>query len=1031
MNVKKKEQEHKNRILKYVVLTCVLLVAGISVFAGRYLRLSDKNEDKQSEKSRDVQEDVLTKEAGAVMAQRAQRNNAFEDIPGDSREVIRIVEVIPHDVCSIFPYMIEWGSKEEYDKNTPLGYEGIRYLACKLDRKYFGDKGMFNYTRGGIKEPYLDDYNVQFETGPVDWSENWWRQTKIDENILNANGYFEFVGEGKGLYCIDLDTIVNEDSNNYGIRYKVQAMERNSDAKKGEWEVKDAQYYWAGKKTTESYPTSDITQQTDYNYDLKFSADGTGIREYKVGNVLVGLQANTANNQKYEYAAKTAEGYDWQHGYQYQKNGNYTVNASMAFNVTESTVLEGKYVRIENRQKDDGVLPDAPGYFRLYNAETDGQINVVYQVTFAPAGSGNYILDPAAVQSELNLDVTGDIYKNIIFDFVGGNKGNYDVIFKYVRPDDTTYHGQKYSCNVIKVSDGSGRYALTSTVENAEELYQWVGSGNGDYSKVVTQIDCLGIDYNTDGSAGWRGNGVLPKGVCVGQVSENGDERGSWVFHSVSSDVQNGLTKLNQDGKLAIENNRIYVYSQNRKNRYYERNGFKNNEWFKLLIYMDDPTKTKGLATDAYSSWNMTGQDIVSWYSEELDAFNAKYRIEIIQRTPGELTVDEVNKADLIYIAEEAGLTIYKDNWEKIDAKLGGILEDYPSTLEFTDDFSDEVLLALYDNCLYHEEGKTATTALMLDVPHLRCHCTASTATSNLGKFYYLVDLFDDPAYFSNFIEGYSENAAHSEDGYTTILSNGNVRLYPNKDGNNDTFYNWGRTYVMNTEEEIPPLEEETWKWEYFSIFMSTKYEDGKIVGNGGISLNGAKGSFWGNETIYAHNPPVMDGWTWYAPGSISTTFTDYGNMLNIWKIMHNKTSKKSSSPKVIVTNADYSIIQGNEITDNTYYIYVDEYEALEAGAFLIKYRVDWTPIEVTNPTELSSLSITRLSDGKEVKNDTSPEYNKEPPYEYDASEDFKNAEGQLNGVKSVGYQITAQDKANKADSAIVWIIVRDSFMLN
>ena len=124
--------------------------------------------------------------------------------------------------------------------------------------------------KSSIKEYTLRDYNVEFQSAYNKEGAKWWRETDTSK-ILESNGYFEYVGEGKGLYNINLDDLVDESkagSDDHGIRYKIQAMERKgTEEPKGEWQVNEPAYFWAKSTSGSGYPTIHrlLLYQTDYN----------------------------------------------------------------------------------------------------------------------------------------------------------------------------------------------------------------------------------------------------------------------------------------------------------------------------------------------------------------------------------------------------------------------------------------------------------------------------------------------------------------------------------------------------------------------------------------------------------------------------------------------------------------------------------------------------------------------------------------------------------------------------------------------
>lgn len=1038
--MERKGQKKKNRAISYVVLGCVLFVACLCLFAGGYVYSSDKKDmDITGESGQELK---LAKEAGAVEtmenATRDFVNRPAVSVPGDNREVIRIVEVIPHEVCSIFPYLMEWGTKDEYDSHLPLGYEGLRYMASKSGLTQFSDQGMYSFIKGGITSDTLKNYDVtMIDENSWNGSPYWWRESKVNE-VITANGYFEYVGSGKGLYSINLSRIIEKSDPNAGIRYRVMAMERlGNETPKGEWQVNQPAYYWAKNSGNTGYPTSDIEQITDYNYDLKFavgvSQTGTDAEyTYRVKSVAVKLQEDTVDSNDYSYEAILQKGATWTAGYSFWDKGNYTVSSSSTTHVVTDSELEDLtklshlYIRVADNKKTDGIGSTA-GYFRLLDPENDKNAlkagDVLYALVFehVSPGQGQYVLNPAAVSK---ADKDGFLYE-----YVGDGKGTCDVTFIYATEGETLYQAE-----LLKITDGKGAYALTSKAEKNQELYIEAESGKGDYSKVVTRIDCLGVDYDTY-NEGWCGWDTFPYGLSMGKAQSNCDisgEKGGWVFHTVSSDTENGFTKIEefQDGKIP---NRIYVYNQNRKYRYYAQNGFKNNEWFKLLIYMSNDEGTQALAEDAYRA-GKTGQEIVAMYREKLDEFDKAYRIEIIQRTPSALKVEDVNDADLIYISDQEGIYGLRNNWDDINTYLNGVLPKLPETLTFTDDFSGEVLRAIYDNCLYHEEGKTPTTALMVgNMANIWGNCLDGDFTkNNMGKLSYLIDIFTDPADFANFMSGYSQNTLHQNngDGYSTVHSDASVTVYPN--GINGNTYNQGtKNYEKYSPDlygkEIEPVTNDQWDWHYFMVYKlvdQTTWIEVKFESQ--YSYKSLNGGFRA-DGVSAYKQNVQDGWTWFVPVTSGDNFVGYGKMHNIWSIMHQRTSKKSSTPKVIVTNPDY--LKEPDITNaaTEYYIYVDEYMASQPDAYVIDYKAIWTPEEATNPNNLISLTVER-AEGGVIQSQSSPAYNTE--YQCNVKGDFIT-DGKWNGTRMMHYLITATDVAGKSDTASVFVIFRDSFMLN
>lgn len=1048
--------EKKNNIVHSIMLgimaAAVLLLSVCAIlFYGSEKVSKAGNETKINEKQMVDTDYVALKE-------NAGKNDELSS--NDTRKAINIIEVIPHDICSVFPYMIDWGAEdgnreEGYNENTPIGYDGVQYLIMnssnKSDTRY-----LLRLDSGSIQKEYfknLSDYNVTFETsenGGLDWVVNWWR-TYDNINILGENGYFEYVGAGKGLYCINTKKVIdNHDmgsSSEAGIRFEITAMKRKGDeTPKGEYAVANSAYYWAKDNQNDTYPTNDIEQKTGYHYNLKFDVATDG--EYRVNQVAADSIGVLRADSSLSYEAKLKVGAAWDAGYQYRKKGNYSVKEYKPSTVTDRT---GKYLRIQNTEQTDNVSGLPQGYFRLYNAQTDSALisasTRLYEVSFeeARSGAGSYILPPVSVVQKMNDKNDTAAHKDIIFEYQGEGQGTYDVSFIYA-PKNTggaDHAGQRYKETLQNVAHNGGRYALTSTEADKTKLYV---KGQGDYSKVVTNIDCKGIDYDQGSEGGYSDNLI---GLTTGKAQ--GVENGSWVFHSVTDDIENGMTKIEELEQAPALGTRIYVYGQNRKKCVYKHNGFGNNEWFKLLIYMSSPDDNASLAQKAYGEGNLTGKEIVSLFEKEIEEFDRTYKINVIQRTPGELTPEEVEQADLIYISQKVGIPDflsenrydiepYKVLWDRMIRDLGkNDLEPYDANMKFRDDFSAETLEAIYRNCLYSKEGETPNAAIMVDIDNLSIEHiegdNPNTTKSNLGKLIYMVEFFKKPSDFSCFIKGYEE---YKEE-YSCIdfKDDGRITLYKM----DEKCFNMGKNYLKidgkNYVEGDPidPIVEYQWNEDYFIVRALKPLQNGyyQIDTTGKSVFGGASDRFpWGGEGANAHGKDPEEGWTWWAPVDMVKIFSpQQGNasyMHNIWKIMHNRTSRISSQPVVIVTNADGEVNKIMESQITTYYMYVDAYGALTPEDFDIIYKINWMPEEVDEPNGLSSIELTRAG-GELLHQEAAPEYKTE--YTYNVSGDFLK-DGQIKpGVTQQEYVITAADEKGNTDMAIVRVILREAFNLN
>lgn len=964
----------------------------------------------------------------------------------DNRKVTKIIEVVPHQICSAFPYMVDWGTAEDYNENLMVGYEGMRYIMfANLDGHIGGSKDRI--TRDGSPEKLYELFGydtVEFHNAYGDspytgeWQSKYWRIYESDNNVMNVNGYFEYVGAGKGLYDIDTGTVVEkEDAAHYGIRYEMTAMDRKgSENPKGEYTVKDPVCYVAKDYMPAYNPdTSKIKQWTGYHYLLKFDCKSATSADYRIYHVAG--KSTTNASLAYEYQAYLAEGVSWDNGYEYQSGGNYKpdqITAKSARDWGEANYA-GKYLRVESSKNKDGAAGVKNGYFKLYDAVTDRTSitddTVLYDVTFQEAVSGgSYVLSAAGVKKVIDAGAAnGSAYSQILFDYVGAGKGNYDVSFIYAPAGagGSTYLGKRYAASIDKITFNGGRYALASSVSQKEDLYV---AGKGDYSKLVTSIDCKGITYDKTGNGRTSDSGA-PAGVSMG-LSDSNSERGSWIFHAVSSDESNGVTKVDNLGTAR----RIYVYNQNRKNCYYAHNRFSNNEWLKLLILMTNDAGTEPLAWQDYRNGSLTAKQIKEKYKDELARFDERNRIEIVQRTPGQLTAEEVEEADLIYFSEREGVSGMSNNngtaWNYINEHFcGGKLQPFVTpeqNMHYQDDLSASALMAIYKYCMHDQ-----TTALMLDMDMIasRYISDGKYAEKNIGKMVMMLDLLGEPKYFADFIDGYPEHDAHPD--YSAINpETAEITVYRQKNDNN--VFNMGKYNLewkkgaSDAGEELEPETYFRWDENFFRIFKVIEYDWGKGLDWGTVGyLNGWSDSFpLGGITYY--DKDVQDDWTWYAPNYSTGVFNEFNRTLNIWKILHNRNSKESSEPVIEVTNADGSRVPESSNILTTYYYYLDGYSTLVDEDFEIDFRVNWLPIEVSEPNSLVSLTV-EGEDGGIVASIDSPQYKTD--YSCNVKGDFV-VDGELNpAITSKNYIIRATDSQGKQDAVLVRFIVRESFMLN
>ncbi len=912
------------------------------------------------------------------------RNRPKADYSGDKREVFHIVEVIPHDACSIFPYLIDWKTEEEYNRNLPIGYEGLIFGSThsgnvqifeSIDTDQLPTRPYALIT-GGIQRDFLTNYEITFTDINHKGTGHWWREIAKDntksEIVKTGNGYFEYVGENNGLYYIDTKTVKENGEN--GISYEMRALPRNGTEKgKGEYGVKDSRYYWAkdysGSKT---YPTKDILSQTNFNYDLIFEAGETdGEGTYKV---------YSAAEESGDYYAKLTEGSESNYKFESYKGGNY---------VKKDT--EYVYVGI---------------------------------------GQGNYIVEKKVVASA----IANSQLEEIGFEYAGEGKGIYDVTFIYA--GNVEIEETLYTVRLQKVSNGMGRYALTSASKSNQKITSpsYELKENGDYGKIIINIDFAGLDYTDKDNGYYATKSPYSAGVRIGRSEVYvGVEVGSWVFHEMSSISEEEYTKLTSvtDKSTFTLGDRIYVTGQKLIYRYYCRNSFQNNEWFKLLCYFNNPSDS-----DIPYSNNENGQgyDIGISSSKNLvkakkllDEFDHNNRIEIIQRTPGALTKEEVESADLIYISDNAGIESLTQCWNSIsqfleeNGQLG--LKPLPPGVStsigyrFDDDLSNDALLAIYDKCIYTREA-----ALMVNgaLRHNYMEDGRKAAEKNLGKLVFFMDLMYDAQDFKYFINGYEENC----DYFNMIHNNGGkdvlgIEVWPkqekkNEYGNDSLMYNFKREGDSETITR--------WYAEYFEVPFDSAIS---------ISLKDTGSGYEGATSMNK----VLEGETKYYTETYAVASFNIDKMMNIWQILHNR----QSAGKIVVQITNAKLTFGD---DKKRVIYADEFDP---NSFLVTYKILLKGATPGMESVLLDTIIFFDDNNNDIYDAGELHYiNAQQKYDTEDGNHEKNVRSGFEDASSTlspklldpnifKRKVVVQASNNKgvSASADVWVIVREGFNLN
>lgn len=924
------------------------------------------------------------------------RNRPEADYSQDGRDVFRIIEVIPHDACSIFPYLIDWQTEEEYDRNVPIGYEGLVYSSGHPGEVMLFEAGDSTPTRPfgmiekGLRRDFLADYNITLGTSNDKSSNYWWREEEI-KNEKTGDGYFEYVGEGKGLYYINTKIIKGQNGAVNGINHEVQALPRNGKEKgKGEYEVKEPMYYWAKDYSgSAAYPTEDIRSCTGFNYDIIFKLqEKTGT--YRVYDAMPEMEKTADEEGKeeeksYDYFAKVQEGTEKNYTFVKHKGGNY-----------------GK---------------DKGNYY------------------YAGPGAGAYILDKISA-------VKGKIWTSqneISFEYAGAGKGVYDVTFIYAGAGAETE--KLYLASIDKVSNEGGRYSLTSSdgEENGtgKTVPVYIEKPNGDYSSVITNIDFAGIDYEDKVNGYYATTAPYGAGVRIGRHRSLLErEIGGWVFHEVSEVSEEDYTKLEEvkQKKVFEEGDRIYVQAQKRIYRYYCRNSFRNNEWFKLLCYMDNPENPSAAYSDnsngaGFDAGMSSAKNLIK-AEKLLKSFDNTFRIDVRQRTPGELTREEVEDADLIYVSDTAGIESLVYNWKNINdyliqnGKTG--LTPLPSgvtgsnAFRFEDDFQNDVLLAIYDKCIYTNEV-ALMTGISLRENYMVGNNSYKQSVKNLGKLTFFMDLMENAKDFAYFIEGYKESGEYDNFNLIRWNTGGDslgMEVWEQQDAFNGSWTE--KKYNVNRSGESRM--EECWDIDYFEFVPPPESPIEITWKGGGYTGKSSQGKVLEGETKYYSH--------WYSVSSFNAD-----ELHKIWQILHNR--KNKGEIVVQITNA--YLTYGEE---RKRVIYADEFDP---KTFTVKYKILLRGVMQEMAPALTDTLIffddndNGICDAGEISflNGNQQYSTENEAHERNLREGFELADSIINpkllnpDVTRRKAVIQAADVNGKTGAADVWVVVREGFELN
>lgn len=990
------------------------------------------------------------------------------------KKVFRIIEVIPHDACSIFPYLVEWGSVEEYNKRVPMGYEGILAMASTSGLEYsmFGNNGYYHMSSQAIARDTFDVDNYDdIPMGKDGAAGRWYRTT---ENTISppVSGYFEFVGTGtmymegssrpagNGLYYI-APTFITDNPDGQGIRYEIQPVPRTGkENQKGELYVKSPEYYRIKAHENVSFPNIDILGWTDYNYDLSFMRNqSTG--KYQVDFSLLSYDASGGNG--YDYILNVDKPDEWESGFHYLKGGNYkvkevNVNTNGAYVREESDVLIDGY--------EDAVLDLKDGYFRLYQnpsdlLTTDGnRYDVLFEetaVSLGTVGTGTYgAIGPDSSTNDSKWTENQDYS----FQYIGEGKGFYKLFFKFAGSPKISDTFTRYQESLIRLTNGLGEYSLASSEKDTTKGGQshvplYVDPGKIantnneplDYANVIINIEYV------DGNSSYTDNDRNGRGVMSGATNTYDPEKGAWVFHRVTDPSKMGITLLseihqelngqnsNQERYFANKT-RIYVNNQVLRLRHYNRNNFKSNELFKLLCFSNHPL-ADGLNDSDEKSYgemingigynkNQSGEQNLGKAEAKalIEAFDSAYRIQIEQISPAELTSekilgnDSVPKADLVYISYSLPINGLATAWNGAVSSTRAMyklppLRAWPGgggySFNAIGDINTQSLMTLYDECIANRR-----IALIMDGTF---SAQANNIQKNLTKLYFLMNYFRDARNFKYFMpdmygDDYNPDYTRINGNQYTPIGNAvmDLDVYMSKNGDFGNNEQWRRgKYNQIYIDEYADKGVNRWNWSNTSYFTVHKESNGSVSEVYPFTYN--ENANWLKVLEDETKLTLGD----YAPGN----FNDAVRGGLIWEILRNRGSGDDYEITVVPTNADMIetpagtrwVIYGNEM-DQSFDI---EYQVLIVGSTAPGVTISGTTCVFEDGSSLAPVPI------DEEKQE----------YRVDARSGFEDPSSTgspkaLDPYKTLRtVTITATDSRGKSGSVDVDVIVREAFNLN
>lgn len=427
----------------------------------------------------------------------------------------------------------------------------------------------------------------------------------------------------------------------------------------------------------------------------------------------------------------------------------------------------------------------------------------------------------------------------------------YDVTFTHDKTG--SYYVQGY-----ELTNGDGDYTAARTWGGGEE--DFVKAQNGDY-------DC----------------------VVIGFSDVEATEHGYYVWVK-DSEAETKYTEADELTNIKY-GTKIYIKNQKRDYAYYARDGVANNELFRTIcLHYED------------YNYDLSKTPLANAVLAEKEGYLDDYTLSCVRKRPSQVTMEDIEKADLIYIAENAGIIGLEKNWEELTGESG----ELPSGFQSNDDFpSFEIAMQIY-KYVYNQEK-----AIMFN---FNLGSIGLAHNTNMYKLMLMINMFYDMEVFADFVDDMNYDSSRGV--FTKVNANTGALSVPCRDGVLSGAINTEQIPKGNIRRvTVPPGE--NWEMDYFKVFQlnSEGYVNGLV---GEESKYHASLLNYSDTTNHAINSYMILG------NNILDFFQTMDFFVETYKLL------QRISPIII------TITNGVKISEDTWVIYMDEFDE----QFQVDYRV-------------------------------------------------------------------------------------------